>query len=144
MLSAEGEPFLGLDGAPPERTIYLSLFQDSGLHRQGADGGAFAFSEPSKDDPRGWRPTWDAITLILGAGRPVSFQELMTELAKPPIGLRQGPALLVIAAFMLAARDRVALIDPKSDAEGKSVYVMGNLGGRRILKKTKQHTKLHN
>src|SRR3546814_1502239 len=57
MLSAEGEPFLGLDGAPPERTIYLSLFQDSGLHRQGADGGAFAFSEPSKDDPRGWRPT---------------------------------------------------------------------------------------
>src|SRR3546814_16796364 len=90
MLSAEGEPFLGLDGAPPERTIYLSLFQDSGLHRQGADGGAFAFSEPSKDDPRGWRPTWDAITIILGAGRPVSFQELMTELAKPTIGLRQG------------------------------------------------------
>src|SRR3546814_13911511 len=91
--------------------FYLSLFQDSGLHRQGADGGAFAFSEPSKDDPRGWRPTWDAITLILGAGRPVSFQELMTELAKPPIGLRQGPALLVIAAFMLAARDRVALME---------------------------------
>ncbi len=111
MLSAEGEPFLGLDGAPPERTIYLSLFQDSGLHRRGADGGAFAFSEPSKDDPRGWRPTWDAITLILGAGRPVSFQELMTELAKPPIGLRQGPALLMIAAFMLAARDRVALME---------------------------------
>src|SRR3546814_12777919 len=48
---------------------------------------------------------------ILGAGRPVSFQELMTELAKPPIGLRQGPALLVIAAFMLAARDRVALME---------------------------------
>src|SRR3546814_14574482 len=91
--------------------FYLSLFQDSGLHRQGADGGAFAFSEPSKDDPRGWRPTWDAITLILGAGRPVSFQELMTELAKPPIGLRQGPALLVIAAFILAARDRVALLE---------------------------------
>ncbi|MGY4395381.1 hypothetical protein ACVWZA_000542 [Sphingomonas sp. UYAg733] len=111
MLSAEGEPFLGLDGAPPERTIYLSLFQDSGLHRRGTDGGAYAFAEPSADDPRGWRPTWDAITRELGAGRPVSFQELIAELAKPPIGLRAGPALLVIAAFMLAARDRVALME---------------------------------
>lgn len=114
MLSAEGEPFLGLDGAPPERTIYLSLFHDSGLHRQGEEGGAFAFVEPSVEDPRNWRPTWDAITKILGAGRPVSFQELMAELAKPPIGLRQGPALLVIAAFMLAARDRVALMERNS------------------------------
>src|SRR3546814_11673199 len=52
-LSAEGEPFLGLDGDPPERTNYLSLFQDSGLHRQGAHGGAFAFSQPSTDDPPG-------------------------------------------------------------------------------------------
>jgi hypothetical protein len=114
MLSAEGEPFLGLDGAPPERTIYLSLFQDSGLHRPSADGGAYAFAAPPPDDPRRWRPTWDAIMRILGAGRPVSFQELMTELAKPPIGLRHGPALLVIAAFMLAARDRVALMERNS------------------------------
>jgi hypothetical protein len=114
MLSAEGEPYLGLEGAPPERTIYLSLFHDSGLHRAGADGGAFEFNGPNSDDPRNWLPTWKKIEQILGAGRPVSFQELMEELAKPPIGLRQGPALLVIAAFMLAARDRVALMERNS------------------------------
>lgn len=78
MLSAEGEPCLGLDGAPPERTIYLSLFQNSGLHRADANGGAFAFAEPPANDPQNWRPTWDAITQILAVGRPVSFQALMT------------------------------------------------------------------
>lgn len=114
MLSAEGEAYLGLDGAPPERTIYLSLFHDSGLHRAGSDGAAFAFAKPTAKDPRNWRPTWDKIEQILGSGRPVTFEELITELAKPPIGLRQGPALLVIAAFMLAARDRVALMERNS------------------------------
>ena len=114
MLGAEGEPFLGLEGAPPERTIYLSLLHDSGLHRQAEKGGPHAFLPPPADDSRNWQPAWDAITKMLSVGRPVSFQEIMAGLAKPPIGLRQGPALLVATAFMLAARDRVALMERNS------------------------------
>ncbi|HEX8573802.1 MAG TPA: hypothetical protein VF759_13745 [Allosphingosinicella sp.] len=113
MLTAEGEPYLGLEGAPPERTIYLSLFHDSGLHCSTEDG-VHRFGAPPSDDPRNWMPVWQRIESTLSAGGPVTFAEIISDLGRPPYGLRQGPALLVATAFMLAARDRIALMERNS------------------------------
>ncbi len=102
--------YLGLTGAPPERSIYLSMFLSSRMHRP-ADGENWEFAPPDRGDAMNWRPTWNAIEKILKEKETTTFEELGAELAKPPIGLRAGPALLVLAAFMLHHRREVALLE---------------------------------
>ncbi|KQO70629.1 hypothetical protein [Methylobacterium sp. Leaf88] len=109
MISQADRLYLGMDGAPPERTIYLSLFKDSGLHRE-VDG-QLGFHPPSSVDPRGWRPVWDRITELVEQRHTVRIDELMGELSAAPYGLRPGPALPILAAYMLINRRRIALME---------------------------------
>ena len=101
MLGHPAEPDLGMDGAPPERTIYLSVLSQSGMHREAAPG-RFAFAPPAASAPGNWRPAWDRVAELLEAGETVTFARLLEQLAAPPYGLRPHPALLLVAAFLLA------------------------------------------
>ena len=109
MIENEREEHLGLTGAPPERTIYRSLFDATSLHRQ-VDG-AFGFHPPNSEDNLEWRAAWDRVNELVQANKPVSLETLMAKLAKAPYGLRAGPALLLIAAVMLHHRSTIALIE---------------------------------
>lgn len=109
MVQSGPHAYLGLTGAPPERTIYLSMFHSSRMHRA-VDGEVWDFAPPDRDVMK-WRPTWNAIEKILKEKGTTTFEELGAELAKPPIGLRAGPALLILAAFMLHHRREVALLE---------------------------------
>lgn len=110
MVSAEGEKDLGLKGNPPERTMYLSVFLDSGMHRR--ERGAYAFCPPQRgSDRRRWLPVWDELRVFLGGKGNVGFDKLLTFLRSAPFGLREGPALLLLVAFILSERKRVALFE---------------------------------
>ena len=110
MLTSTDLPNLGMDGAPPERTIYLSLFHESRIHREDADG-KYCFRAPPSEDPCRWRPVWERIGALLVGGELVSFKELTDDLAKPPYGVRTDSALLAITAFVLASKDGIALME---------------------------------
>ena len=106
----EGErEFLGLSGAPPERTIYLSMFHASGIHR--SVGGRFRFGEPGPDDPLGWSAAWQRIDGMTQGGESVAVDAVIAKLGEAPVGLRGGPALLLIAAYMLRHRGSIALME---------------------------------
>lgn len=109
MIDEESQDSLGLDGAPPERTIYRSMFQASGMHR--LEDGVFGFHPPAKKGGLGWFDAWKRVEDLVRSDDPVSFDKLINELAEPPIGLRAGPALLLIAAVMLHHRTTIALIE---------------------------------
>ena len=111
MVQTEATPYLGMTGAPPERSIYLSMFQASNMHR---DAGGVPKFMPPKPDPKNWMPAWDAIEGLLKTRGAATFEEIMAVLAMPPIGLRKGPALLLISAFMLHRRQVVALLERSS------------------------------
>jgi hypothetical protein len=111
MLTSADTEYLGLTGAPPERTIYLTMFHASGLHS--IDGGIGRFELPS-DDIMNWRPVWERISQLVSERGLVRFDELIQALDQPPYGLRSGPALLIIAAFMLANRGLIALMERNS------------------------------
>ena len=113
MLTKADQEHLGMDGAPPERTIYLSLFRASGIHAED-EHGKFAFGWPDSRDPCRWRPVWQRIEKLLACDEAISFATLMEDLARPPHGLRAGPALLAIAAFILASRDNIAIMERNS------------------------------
>ena len=110
MLGHAAEPDLGMDGAPPERTIYRSVLSLSGMHREVAPS-RFAFAPPDADAPGNWRPAWDRVAELLKARETVTFARLLEELATPPYGLRPHPALLLIATFLLASREHTALLE---------------------------------
>lgn len=113
MLERESEPMLGLTGAPPERTVHLALFQASGMHRE-VRPGEWGFVPPAADHAFRWRPIWDRLGEILKGGAPVSFDRIAELLAEAPWGLRAGPSLLLIAAYMLHHRSEIALMERNS------------------------------
>ena len=100
---------LGLVGAPPERTMYLSVFRASSMHCE-VTSGTWRFGPPDPD-PLRWRPVWEALETHLVTRGTCSFDELIAYVGAPPFGLRAGPALLVIAAFMLHHVDAVAFLE---------------------------------
>ncbi|MCZ0942388.1 MAG: hypothetical protein OXJ53_04965 [Gammaproteobacteria bacterium] len=109
MLDEEERKFLGLSGAPPERTIYLSMFHASHIHR--AEGSRQRFGSPGLDDPLGWEPAWQRVAGMASVGESVGVDTLIAGLGEPPIGLRAGPAVLLIAAYLLRYRDDIALME---------------------------------
>lgn len=109
MVTRADEQYLGLEGAPPERTVYLATFGASGMHRPGPDG-RFAFARPD-EDPLNWGPAWDHLDAVVKKTGLIRFDHLVEALGERPIGLRPGPALLLIAAFMLASRRDIALME---------------------------------
>ena len=109
MLSEEKREFLGLEGAPPERTIYLSMFHASGMHREVE--GRIRFGCPGQDDPLRWIPAWRRLDSMAKCGESVGLDSLVAGLGEAPIGLRAGPALLLITAYMLQHRGSIALME---------------------------------
>ena len=113
MLTYADQPDLGMEGTPPERTIYLSLLRASGIHKENTHG-SFVFREPEPGNPYRWRFVWDQIADRLQNCETISFATLMDDLATPPYGVRSGPALLVITAFVLAYRNNIVVLERNS------------------------------
>ena len=113
MLERGHEPMLGLTGAPPERTIHLSMFAASGMHRE-IRPGEWGFAPPEPGHDLRWRPIWDRLSAILRGGTPVSFDSIAEQLSDAPWGLRAGPSLLLVTAFMLHHRREIALMERNS------------------------------
>ena len=110
MLNNADQEDLGLEGTPPERTIYLSLFKATGIHEVDS-GGVGRFTRPGSADPYRWGPIWNRISELLETGENLNFAALLDDLAAPPHGLRAAPALLLIAAYILAYRDSIAIME---------------------------------
>lgn len=113
MLTHADQSDLGIEGAPPEKTVYRSMFFVSGIH-SGDGEGKFGFNAPKEDDPNRWMPIWERIEERLTQDDLLSFDTLMMDLGRPPYGLRAGVALLVIAAYIMASRDRVVVMERNS------------------------------
>jgi hypothetical protein len=109
MLAAPGEDSLGIAKTPAEKSLYLSLLQASGLHRE--EEGRFGFHPPESRDPCRLRPVWGAIARLLGSSgeRQVPLPEIYAALTDRPFGVKQGVLPVLVVAYLLAHRREVAL-----------------------------------
>lgn len=117
MLSHATEERLEIEGTPPELAMYLSLLESSGIHRADSDG-VYAFHPPT--DTR-WQPAWSRLDARLAEGGAVPFDTLIAELAMPPLGIHAGPALPLIAAYILANSSDVAVLERDTFVPGLSL-----------------------
>jgi hypothetical protein len=150
---------------PPEKTIYLSLLRETGIHR--GKKGAYSLGEPTNDKTRLgflWKECSDFLETTFAGRR--NLQELVDILLARPYKLKQGFIEFWLPFFLFTKRDDFALFnrngyipyltqetlelvcrDPK-DFEVKAFHIDGirlNLfNGYRILLNQSTQQKLTN
>ncbi len=117
---------LGIDGYPPELSIYLSVLESSGLHHRTADGWAFGPIACDADrgcgsgpqgtpgaDPARVLPMWRAMDHFLETtereAQPVTA--LYALLAGPPYGIREGLLPIYLTVALLRWKGELALYE---------------------------------
>lgn len=110
MLTRSDQPQLGIQGYPPERSMYESLLKATELHRQGHDD-QWGLRAPAGDDPGHLLPTWWALSDYVFSDHPESRPvDVLFELLKAaPHGLTDGVLPVLLCAFMQVHRDETTL-----------------------------------
>lgn len=109
MLLRGDKPLLGMDGYPPERSMYESVLLATGLHAETGDG-SWGFRGPKKGD-HNLGPCWTKLTERIFAtdAEPVKLDLLFKELAGPGLGVVDGLHPVLLCAFMLAHSNETTL-----------------------------------
>lgn len=102
-LSGE-KPSFGLDEskAPPERSMYLSVLKAGRVHVEGKDGAWQLVLPRPSDDPLNLTPVLKEIARLIAKGRGarVAVPDILAHLKRPPFGVRDGLAPLLLAIVL--------------------------------------------
>lgn len=113
MFSSADKPNLGIpsDKNPPEKSIYLSVLQSTGLHRKIGDH--WKLGEPEARDPGHLLPALRAIRQLLEkhADERISASTILAHLRRPPFGLRDGITPILLALVAIADHREIAVYE---------------------------------
>jgi hypothetical protein len=127
MMTRGSDERLGIEGTPPEMSMYLSVLRSTGIHR--VDESGYGFGEPQKDAHL--REVWQACTHFFSTcelnRRPVS--DLFSELQKAPHGLKMGVIPVLFCAAVLTYDTELAFYE-----EGAFVPELAVDGFERLLR----------
>lgn len=110
MLAAGNKPVLGIEGFPPERSMYESVLLATGLHRE-AKNGECEFAAPTDAEEHNLGPAWKFLrkTVFEAETEPMSVDKLFDLLSAPPFGIIDGLQPVLLCAFMLVHPDETTL-----------------------------------
>ncbi len=110
MLTRGSNPALGIEGYPPERSMYESVLHATGIHAQD-DSGAWHFTAPPNRHPTRLAPAWQRLSDLVFTPQPEPqpLDQLFRSLAAPPHGVMDGLHPVLLCAFMLVHADEVTL-----------------------------------
>ncbi len=99
---------LGMEGYPPEYSMYRSLLAAGGFHRQ-QRGRRWRICSPGG----AWAPVWRKIETFVRDSRDGRrpLDELIAKLEAPPFGLRRGPIPVLVAVLLRIHGARLALYE---------------------------------
>lgn len=91
---------LGIQGYPPERSMYESLIKSDNLHIR-TDEGEWQLSNPVENDPLNLYPTWKALEKETFSDHPdpEPLSELFKKLHMPPYGIPYGTLPVIFCVF---------------------------------------------
>lgn len=97
----------GIKGFPPEKTIYYTLFLNSGMHRKN-ERGEWILGAPTSDD---LKSLWDVSVEFIESAtdRPRKISELVKILKAAPYKLKQGVIEFWIPIFLYVNQQDIAL-----------------------------------
>ena len=111
MLEGANKRNLGIEGYPPEFSMYQSVLKSSGIHTESSDG--WKFTADPHDLKPSWRPLWRTIDRHLtdNESRRVPVTELFSLIQKPPLGLKEGVLPVIFTAILKAYDSEIALFE---------------------------------
>lgn len=111
MALKEGEARLGISGFPAKGGLLASVLEATGLYAQ--SDGTWRFKAPSaaSGDPARLAPMWEAALDYIKShsGRTIAVSELFTLWSAPPFGVKAGLMPILVIAFLLSERNRLAI-----------------------------------
>ncbi|WP_066379592.1 MULTISPECIES: hypothetical protein [unclassified Anabaena] len=118
MLEHQHQEKLALEGYGPEVSMYYSLLQETGIHRQEDD--VWDFYPPLEKS--GLNSLWEAVEnfCLSATEKSQSFDLLYQHLAVPPYGIKQGAVPVILAAVLLYHADDLGLYQ-----DGTFIPVLG-------------------
>lgn len=115
IFSSSAKSYLGMDPdkKPPEMSLYLSILKRGGLHKEQDKGDWQLTMPPANDDPCNIGPALRHIQSIFDARNTqrVKVSEILRELKRPPFGIRDGLAPVVVALYAAMNEQHVAFYD---------------------------------
>jgi hypothetical protein len=110
MLTRAAQPALGIEGFPPERSMYESVLRATGIHSEG-DKGDWHFTAPPKKHATHLDPAWQRLSDLVFKlqPEPQPLDQLFRSLATPPYGVMDGLHPVLLCAFTLVHADEVTL-----------------------------------
>ena len=105
ILARAEQPLLGIQGFPPERSMYESLLRVHGMHRQ--EGQDWKLSPPEGNLLPAWNAIYDFVFSPPAEPRPLT--DLYSHLSRPPFGLTQGVIPVLLAVFYKVFENEITL-----------------------------------
>lgn len=104
------EERLGIEGFGPDATLYRSVLEAHGLHKQDK-AGDWILTGPSIDSSL--LPYWEKVISALedSVDRRTRLDEIYRESAAPPYGVREGFAPVVVVAAVIVRFEEIALYE---------------------------------
>jgi hypothetical protein len=132
ILNRSEMPYLGMDPSkkPPEMSMYMSVLQRGGIHVQAGKQYKLQIPSGSADVLR-LRPALDAIRDYLETklDQRIKATELVEVLRRPPFGVRDGLAWLIVAVFTSLNAQELAFYE-----DGSFLREMGADEYQRLIK----------
>ena len=115
MLTRAAQPSLGIEGYPPERSMYESVLKATGMHTN-AQSDIWHISAPHKKHPTNLWPAWQRLSDLVFQlqPEPQPLDQIFYSLAAPPYGLMDGLHSVLLCAFMIVHADEVTLYREKT------------------------------
>lgn len=135
MLTSPDKQYLGMDPVkrPPEMSMYFSVMEKTGLHRQAIRDGkqVWCVDFPPGEDHGRLNPALDAIKrkLETDPDTRVSVADIYKHLRKPPYGVREGLIPLLIVVVLVKHQRDIAYYENGT--------FQSSLGQEEILRLTK-------
>ncbi|MEZ2329047.1 hypothetical protein AB6802_04935 [Mesorhizobium sp. RCC_202] len=124
-------PLFGINPtkAPPEKSMYLSIFGKGGIHVD--TGSGFELREHPDDDTLRLGPAIDRIVFLIrqGLGGRVSIKDILDDLRLPPYGVRDGLSPLLLATVLKIHGHELATYE-----SGTFIASFGPLEFMRLIK----------
>jgi hypothetical protein len=108
MFKNSDQVYFGIEGFPPAKSMYLSLFRKTKIHQRRDHD--YVIRKP-KDPKDSIHQIWSEMVDFLKQNqhRRVSFNELFEKWSKPPFGIRQGVVPILALMIYEAHREELAL-----------------------------------
>ena len=113
MLKMEANKDLGIEKFPPEKAIYRSILQATGLHDKTSQGWQFVKPQEDKSVVGSIHLLWQKIEDILNDSEhaPITVAKFYEELSMPPYGIKAGLLPVLFLAACLAYKDEIAIYE---------------------------------